>query len=213
MVSGVSDNRHGWIQCLRIIDGARQKLHLPGECDGKRQLCEDHQLRTHCATVNSDAATQTTVTKRMDRMKTIGAVDIGGTKITVGAVWEDGGILERLECPTEPERGFHSAMERIVAMLRAISANGLQFEGIGVGCPGPLNPFTGLIGDVGTLPGWQRGSLIDDLQAGLNLPVVIENDADAAVLGEARWGSDATSGSFVYKECGRAEAGVLAFRG
>jgi predicted NBD/HSP70 family sugar kinase len=70
-----------------------------------------------------------------------------------------------------------------------------------------------LIGDVGTLPGWQRGSLIDDLQAGLNLPVVIENDADAAVLGEARWGSDATSGSFVYKECGRAEAGVLAFRG
>jgi len=128
----------------------------------------------------------------------LGAVDIGGTKIAVGAVREDGTIVHRLECPTEAEKGFDHAMRRIVEMLRSLSVGRHQLEGIGVGCPGPLNPFTGVIGDVGTLPGWQGGNLVEELQAGLSLPVVVENDADAASLGEARWGMAPTSGTFLY---------------
>jgi glucokinase len=111
---------------------------------------------------------------------------------------EDGTILNRVECPTEAEKGFGHAMRRIVEMLRSLSAGGYHLEGIGVGCPGPLNPFTGIIGDVGTLPGWQGGNLVAELQAGLALPVVVENDADAAALGEARWGVASTSGTFLY---------------
>ena len=133
-----------------------------------------------------------------NHLLTLGAVDIGGTKIAVGAVQEDGRILNRLECPTEAEKGFGHAMQRIMEMLRALSTGGIQLEGIGVGCPGPLNPFTGIIGDVGTLPGWQGGNIVADLQSGLGLPVVVENDADAAALGEARWGLEATSGTFIY---------------
>jgi glucokinase len=131
-------------------------------------------------------------------MIVIGAVDIGGTKIAVGAVREDGAILKQLECPTEPERGFHRAMGRIVAMVRELSQGGVEFAGVGVGCPGPLDPFTGVIGEVGTLPGWQGGNPIAELEAGLNLPVAVENDADCAALGEARWGSEPCTGSFLY---------------
>lgn len=133
-----------------------------------------------------------------NHQRKLGAVDIGGTKIAAGVVREDGTILDRLECPTEAEKGFDHAMRRIVEMLRDLSAGGHQLEGIGVGCPGPLNPFTGIIGDVGTLPGWQGGNLVSELQAGLGLPVVVENDADAATLGEARWGTAPTSGTFLY---------------
>jgi predicted NBD/HSP70 family sugar kinase len=57
-------------------------------------------------------------------MITIGSVDIGGTKIAVGAIREDGTTLTRLEWPTDPERGFQHAMDRIVAMLRDMSAGG-----------------------------------------------------------------------------------------
>ncbi len=128
----------------------------------------------------------------------LGSVDIGGTKIAVGVVREDGTILNRLECPTDAEKGFDHAMRRIVDMLRALSVGSFQLEGIGVGCPGPLNPFAGIIGDVGTLPGWQGRNLAAELQSGLNLPVVVENDADAAALGEARWGTAPTSGTFFY---------------
>ena len=131
-------------------------------------------------------------------MITIGSVDIGGTKIAVGAIREDGRIVKRLECPTEPEKGFQHAMQRIIAMLRDLSAGGTKLAGIGVGCPGPLNPFTGVIGEVGTLPGWQGGSLAAELQSGLDLRVAVENDADAAALGEARWGTEIASGTFIY---------------
>lgn len=68
-------------------------------------------------------------------MITIGSVDIGGTKIAVGAIREDGTILHRLECPTEPEKGFHHAMQRVITMLRDISAGAPPLAGIGVGCP------------------------------------------------------------------------------
>jgi hypothetical protein len=131
-------------------------------------------------------------------MKTIGSVDIGGTKLAVGAVREDGRIVKQCECPTEPEKGFQQAMKRVATMLRALTDSGVELAGIGVGCPGPLDPFSGEIGDVGTLPGWQGGNLVDELQSEFGLPVAVENDADAAALGEARWGSDASSGNFMY---------------
>ena len=51
-------------------------------------------------------------------MKIIGAVDIGGTKIAVGAARQDGEIIFRAECPTRAESGFAAAMDRIKAMLR-----------------------------------------------------------------------------------------------
>lgn len=146
-------------------------------------------------------------------MITVGSVDIGGTKIAVGAVREDGAILDRLECKTDPDQGFQNAMQRIIEMLRAISGKGLQLKGIGVGCPGPLNPCTGVIEEVGTLPGWQGGSLVAELQAGMNLPVVVENDADAAALGEGRWGSNATSGSFIYVTISTGIGGGILFGG
>ena len=43
----------------------------------------------------------------------IGAVDIGGTKIAVGLVDDDGRVLSRAECPTDAERGYAEALARI----------------------------------------------------------------------------------------------------
>ena len=129
----------------------------------------------------------------------IGAVDIGGTKTAVGAVREDGSIAARLECPTAPELGFQAAMERVTGMLReAISGNGERYAGIGVACPGPLDPFTGIIGDVGTLPGWQGGNLAEELGRAFGVRVAVENDADAAALAEVSWGSAKGASRFIY---------------
>ena len=146
-------------------------------------------------------------------MKTIGSVDIGGTKIAVGAVREDGKLLKQHECPTCPEKGFQHAMTRIASMLRNLSDSGLLLDGIGVGCPGPLNPFSGVIGDVGTLPGWQGGNLVGELESEFGLTVAVENDADAAALGEARWGSDATKGNFMYVTISTGIGGGMIFDG
>ena len=129
----------------------------------------------------------------------IGAVDIGGTKIAVGAVREDGSIAARLECPTLTEKGFPAAMRRVAGMLlEASHISGEDYQGIGVACPGPLDPFTGVIGDVGTLPGWQGGNLERELAREFGVRVAVENDADAAALAEATWGAAKGAGRFIY---------------
>lgn len=132
-------------------------------------------------------------------MRIIGAVDIGGTKIATGAVSEDGSILYRLECPTATGDGFNAAMQRTKAMLHEIrQQTSIEFSGIGVACPGPLDPRKGVIGDVGTLPGWQHGNIIEELTHEFGVPVALENDADAGALAEATWGTAANCGSFIY---------------
>ena len=129
----------------------------------------------------------------------IGAVDIGGTKIAAGMVDEDGTILCRVESPTEPERGFEDALSRISAMLREASRHaGDPFCGIGIGCTGPIDPFTGIVGKVDFLSGWEGGNLAEGLGREFQVPVAVENDADAAALGEAGWGSGRGKQNFIY---------------
>lgn len=131
-------------------------------------------------------------------MRLIGAVDIGGTKIAAGAVREDGTIVHRCECPTDPARGFPDAMLRIRRMLHEVIDRCGALAGIGIGCPGPLDPFTGVLGEIGTLPGWQGGNLVEELETEFGLKIAVENDADAAALAEFNWGAARTSGNFIY---------------
>jgi len=131
-------------------------------------------------------------------MRRIGAVDIGGTKIAAGIVSDDGEILYRSECPTQPERGFGDAVDRIQRMLQAAIDQCGSIDGIGIACPSPLDPLTGVIGVVGTLPGWEGAHLADAVGERFGLFVVVENDADAATLAEYAWGATRTSGTLIY---------------
>jgi glucokinase len=132
-------------------------------------------------------------------LKIIGAVDIGGTKIAVGAVSEDGRIINRIECPTRPESGFADAMDRTKSMLHGVAADtGFPFMGMGVACPGPLDPVNGVIGEVGTLGGWEGGNLIATLESEFGVSVAVENDADAATLAEAKCGAGKGSSHLIY---------------
>src|ERR1041385_3581604 len=110
----------------------------------------------------------------------ISAVDIGGTKIAVGEVSESGEVVARLEVETEPEKGFAYAMERIRDLLRAMARSpGTSISGIGIACTGPVDPFSGEIGDVDFLPGWQGHNPVQTLSQEFGVPVAMENDADA----------------------------------
>jgi glucokinase len=133
----------------------------------------------------------------------IGAIDIGGTKIAVGVVDDAGRIVDRMECPTAAERGFLDGLGRIVAMLRETAARaGAKLHGIGVGCTGPVDPFTGVLGTVDLLPGWQGGAIVAGLSEAFHISVAMENDADAAGLAEAAWGAGRGRRRFLYVTVG-----------
>jgi glucokinase len=147
-------------------------------------------------------------------MKVIGAIDIGGTKLAAGAVTEEGTILSRQECATAPENGFADAAQRVKSMLVDVALQaGAEIEGIGVACPGPVDPFTGIIGDVGTLPGWQGGNLVKELQREFGVPVAVENDADAAALAEASQAPSKGGRCFIYITVSTGIGGGIIFSG
>jgi glucokinase len=133
----------------------------------------------------------------------VGAVDIGGTKIAVGIVNPEGKVLCRLESATQPEGPYESALERTVAMLKtAVAKTGAKLLGIGIGSTGPVYPFTGEFGNVHFFPRWRGQNPVKDLEEIFGLSAAMENDADAAALGEAGWGSGKNKSRLIYVTVG-----------
>lgn len=124
-------------------------------------------------------------------MNLVGAVDIGGTKIAVGLVDESGKILEQEVCPTERAKDYRAGVASIQELMRRCLERvpHAALVGVGVGCTGPVDPATGVLGPNSFLPKWEGINMIEQLEAALGVPVAIENDADAAALGEYAWGS------------------------
>jgi glucokinase len=126
-------------------------------------------------------------------------VDIGGTKLAVGMIDDSGRVVVRRECATEPARGPASGLDRISRMVREAALEaGAVVSGIGIGSTGPVDPIRGTIGKADTLPGWEGTNLIQWLSNEFQIPVALENDADAAALGEAAVGAGRGESVFVY---------------
>lgn len=124
-------------------------------------------------------------------------VDIGGTKIAVGAVAGTGAVLARRTIPTEAEAGFDAALARLLRaidetvaeVVAEVGRDAGALAGIGLGCPGAFDPASGRIDNWCNLPGWNGRDIAGPLAARYGAPVRLANDADAALLGEARAGA------------------------
>ena len=144
----------------------------------------------------------------------IAAVDIGGTKIAVGMVDDDGRLLARLETPTDADLGYAKALDRTADLLRQVArSTGAEIAGIGIGSTGPVDPFTGEIGDVNFLPGWQGSPIVEDLGRLFRVKVAMENDADAAALGESGWGAGKNKTRLIYITVGTGIGGGIILDG
>ncbi|HEY6768696.1 MAG TPA: ROK family protein [Candidatus Sulfotelmatobacter sp.] len=143
----------------------------------------------------------------------IGAVDIGGTKIAVGMVDENGQVLSRKESPTDAG-SYGNGLAMIASMLRETARTAeVEITGIGIGATGPVDPFTGKFGEVDFLPGWRGQNPVEDLARMFSVRVALENDADAAALGEADWGSRKNKSRLIYVTVGTGIGGGIVFDG
>ena len=144
----------------------------------------------------------------------IGAVDIGGTKIAAGIVDAEGRVLTSSQVPTNAEAGYRSALDAVVQMLRQAEKEVDQkLTGIGIGSTGPVYPLTGEIGDVNFFPNWKGENPVKDLERVFRVGVAIENDADAAALGEAGWGARRNKTRLIYVTVGTGIGVGLIFDG
>ena len=130
----------------------------------------------------------------------IGAIDIGGTKFAMGIVSETGEeVIARTEIPSNPELGVEAGISKIIKTLRTLTLQADEaLQGIGIGCTGPVYPFTGELGRIEFLPGWEGVNLVQKIQDVFDVSVAIENDADAAALGEYICGAGKGTDNFIY---------------
>ena len=134
----------------------------------------------------------------------IGAIDIGGTKIALGLVDAQGYVLTSQKFPTAAYRESPTdGIAEIIARLRQCldTAEG-RMQGIGIGCTGPVDPRRGTLGKNAFLPGWQGVNLVQQLGEVFDVSVAIENDANAATLGEWAWGAGRGADPFLLVSVG-----------
>ena len=132
---------------------------------------------------------------------TVLAIDIGGTKLALGLVDAAGRILARDEIPTHAAEGPDRILARLFDSARTMLERAGPSHGVrraGIACAGPLDRQAGLILNPPNLPGWSRIALVDRIGQALGLPAVLDNDANAAALGEFRYGAGQGARSLVY---------------
>ncbi len=125
----------------------------------------------------------------MVEAKVIG-IDLGGTRIRAALMDGEGNILARTSLATEAAQGLEHVLNRIELAIITVAEtfDHSQIIGIGIGAPGPLNPKTGVVYSPPNLPGWSNVPLGDILEQRTGLPVFLDNDANAAVMGEYIFG-------------------------
>lgn len=115
-------------------------------------------------------------------------VDIGGTSIKIGLVEDTGAILEKWEIPTNQAGTSEIIVNEICDSIGAkLEKYGWTFRdaaGIGVGAPGFVDGKTGFVYEAVNIAGWRNVPLGELFTKRTGLPVFVENDANAAALGE-----------------------------
>ncbi|MCZ6632476.1 MAG: ROK family protein [bacterium] len=121
----------------------------------------------------------------MSDVRTVG-VDLGGTNTRAGLVTDSGEIVGRFRCPTRLDLGADAVVQGMVDCVRgaAEEAGISEIQAVGIGAPGPLDPFEGVLISPENLQCMHGVRLKEQLEAALDLPVVVDNDANMAALGE-----------------------------
>lgn len=139
-------------------------------------------------------------------------LDIGGTAIKAG-ICEDGGLSEIREFPTQAHLGGAQVMKnasRIIGEYRSAC----KFDRIGISTAGQVDPAAGrIIYANQNIPGYTGMPVKEMLEAEFHVPVSVENDVNAAAIGEAMFGAGKECADFACLTYGTGVGGAIFARG
>ena len=120
-------------------------------------------------------------------------IDIGGTKILAALVGPDGTVLDQARADTPAAQGPAAVLRTAADLARRLGGTGP----VGVGAAGVIDPATGTVRyATDSLPGWAGTRVADVLADRIGRTVVVENDVNAAALGET-WAGAARGSAHV----------------
>ncbi len=114
-------------------------------------------------------------------------IDLGGTNIAAGLVTEDAKILSNKSIPTRAERPWQEIVADMAALAKEVIAMaGVQTSevaGVGIGCPGSIDNENGICAYSNNIK-MEKADIAGEFKKHFDIPVNLENDANAAALGE-----------------------------
>jgi glucokinase len=118
---------------------------------------------------------------------TIG-LDLGGTNLRAAAIDRGGRMLDKVADNTNPDQGREVMLGDMAAIINKVRAahTGDTLAGIGIGVPGFIRLKEGVITNSNNLACLENFPIRDEIERRLNTRVILENDANAAALGE-KW--------------------------
>jgi glucokinase len=140
-------------------------------------------------------------------------VDLGGTNLRSAILNLEGGILDRHKEATHAADGWAKVVERLVENIKrqreSAVRKGFDVAAVGVGAPGVIQADKGVVVKSPNFPDWNNLPLKDQLEKTLNIPVFLENDANAAALGEQWRGAGQGIGSMILLTLGTGVGGGI----
>jgi len=139
----------------------------------------------------------------------IAALDIGGTSIKSG-IWDGAQVSELRECDTNAKEGGARLMERAVEILKGYQ----PFDAIGISTAGQVDTGAGSIYYANdNIPGYTGMEVRRILEDTFHVPVTVENDVNAAAVGEAQFGAAKGQPDFLCLTYGTGVGGAVVIGG
>lgn len=139
-------------------------------------------------------------------------VDLGGTNIKIGIVSQSGKIVLTTSLKTDAHLGPKMVIKNIKnGITEILKGNKYKISGIGIGAPGIVSTKKGIVQNPPNLPGWDEIALGSIIKKQFGIKVNVENDANAAAIGELIFGAGKKYGSFVMVTLGTGVGGGIVY--
>jgi glucokinase-like ROK family protein len=105
---------------------------------------------------------------------------------------------QQLDTDHAAHEGLDAAAELVGELLTEAGVDEARVIGAGMCLPGPVHRPTGVVGSTAILPGWVGVAAADEMRRRLELPILVDNDANLAALAEAAFGAGRDAKDLVY---------------
>lgn len=136
-------------------------------------------------------------------------VDLGGTSIKFGLVSESGKIKKKFSLDSNASKGPDAVIEQIKKGIAQLINTKNKIAGIGIGTPGAVIKKKGTVENPPNFKGWESIPLGSIIKNEFNKKVYVENDANAAAIGELIFGAGKKMDNFIMVTLGTGVGGGI----
>src|SRR5438552_4212043 len=138
-------------------------------------------------------------------------VDLGGTNLRAAAISRDGKMLNKIAGSTPVGAGRNAVIDDMVRAIETLQGGlpGQKLAGVGVGVPGFIQMDKGIVVGAPNLPEFDNYPVRDEIEKRLGARVILENDANAAALGEKWMGAGSETNDLILLTLGTGIGGGI----